>query len=74
MVGKKFLSIDGKGGREEISIFISNIPPELDKFGLKGIFQKVKKVYDAYIPLRQASTARTRFGFGSGSKKKLQRV
>lgn len=48
-----------KGGREyheapnrEFSIFVDNLPFNLDKFGLKGIFSKVGKVSDVHIPMR----------------------
>ena len=41
-----------KGKLKEFSVFVKNLPINLDKFGLKGIFQKVGRVWDSYIPRR----------------------
>jgi len=35
----------------------------LGQYGLKGIFQKVGRVSDAYIPPRRSRMKRPRFGF-----------
>jgi len=41
---------------------VENLPRNLDKFGLKGIFQRVGPVSDSYIPSKQGRS-RKRFGF-----------
>ena len=45
------------------SIFVRNLPEKLDQFGLKGVFQKVGRVWDAYIPRRKQWFKHSRFGF-----------
>ncbi|KAJ8429203.1 hypothetical protein Cgig2_032989 [Carnegiea gigantea] len=37
----------------EFSVFVYNIPAELDRHGLRGIFQKAGRVSDTYIPLEE---------------------
>jgi len=49
--------------QREFSVFVNNIPEELDQYGLKGIFQKSGRVTKAYIPWRKIRRQRTRFGF-----------
>jgi len=34
-----------------VSIFVNNLPTELDKYGLRGIFNKIGRVVDSYIPM-----------------------
>jgi len=50
-------------GWKEFSVFISNIPEKLDKYGLKGIFNKAGKVSDVYIPEGKVTASRRRYGF-----------
>ena len=56
-----------KRGRENLqrqtSVFVSNLPAELDRFGLKGIFHNIGKVVDTYIPGPRQRNARRRYGF-----------
>ena len=48
---------------KECSVFVYNLPQNLDQYGLKGIFQKAGKVSDAYIPRRGSRRTATRYGF-----------
>jgi len=48
--------------RNEVSVFVNNLPPQLDKFGLKGIFKKAGRVIDTYISWGRVSS-RLRYGF-----------
>jgi len=50
-------------GRREVSVFVSNIPERLDKYGLKGLFSKAGKVSDVYIPMGRRKGSGRRFGF-----------
>ena len=56
-----------KGGRfnlrKEVTIFVSNIPQNLDRHGLRGIFQKAGRISDTYIPFRNSRSTKARFGF-----------
>ena len=52
----------GVQSRDGFTVFIENLPCNLDKFGLKGIFQRVGAVSDSYIPAKLGSS-RKRFGF-----------
>jgi len=54
---------EGRGKSKEISIFIRNLPDKLDQFSLRGIFQKIGRVWDAYSPRRNAWSSQGRFGF-----------
>ena len=58
-----------KGGEKdkqrEFSIYISNLPEELDIHGLKGIFQKAGRISDVYIPQKRTRRFKLRFGFVS---------
>jgi len=48
--------------RWKFTVFVDNLPQQLDQYGLKGIFKKAGTVSDVYIPFRK--TRRTRkFGF-----------
>jgi len=47
----------------EFSVFVRNLPGELDRFGLKGIFERVGRVCDIYIPDRLLRRNQKRFGF-----------
>ena len=44
-------------------MFVSNLPWELDRFGVKGIFQKLGQITDVYLPAARARGQRRRFGF-----------
>jgi len=44
-------------------VFVRNLPEELDRFGLRGIFEKIGKVHDSYIPRRGTQWKGRRFGF-----------
>ena len=48
--------------RREFTVFVDNLPQNLDKFGLKGIFRRIGDVSDAYIPAK-LGRSRKRFGF-----------
>ena len=52
-----------RGEFGEFSVFINNLPHNLDKHGLKGIFQRAGKVSDSYIPSRKTRRNPIRFGF-----------
>ena len=53
----------GKNSQREFSVFVRNLPCELDRFGLKGIFEKIGRVCDTYIPNRGSGWNHKRFGF-----------
>jgi len=53
----------GQNFPEEFSVFVRNIPGSLDRFGLKGIFEKIGRVSDTYIPNRDPRWNQKRFGF-----------
>ena len=53
----------GKNSQREFSVFVRNLPGELDRFGLKGIFEKIGRVCDTYIPNRGSRWNQKRFGF-----------
>ena len=48
---------------KEFSVFVHNIPTELDPHGLRGIFQKARRVSDTYIPYRRTRRNNARYGF-----------
>ena len=48
---------------KEFLVFVSNLPPRLDQYGLQGIFQKAGRVCDSYIPNRRSRKSQVRFGF-----------
>ena len=50
-------------GRREVSVFVSNIPDRLDKYGLKGLFSRAGRVSDVYIPMGRRKGSGRRFGF-----------
>ena len=57
-----------RGGRvraqkQDFSVFITNLPAKLDKFGLTGIFKKAGSVRDAYIPQGKGDRLGRRYGF-----------
>ena len=54
---------EGRGKHQEASVFVRNLPVNLDKFGLKGIFQKIGRVWDSFIPRRREWSSQGRFGF-----------
>ncbi|KAJ8425219.1 hypothetical protein Cgig2_015695 [Carnegiea gigantea] len=48
--------------RREFTVFVDNLPQQLDQYGLKGIFRKAVRVNDVYIPFRKAKRMR-KFSF-----------
>jgi len=52
-----------RGKLKEFSVFVRNLLVNLDKFGLKGIFQKIGRVWDSYIPRRNGWSSQGWFGF-----------
>jgi len=46
----------GRGSRHGFSVFVDNLPQNLDRYGLKGIFRKAGRVIDSYIPAKQVRT------------------
>ena len=52
-----------RNSRREFSVYVGNLPNGLDRFGLRGIFQKVGSVCDVYIPVRGLWGKQGRFGF-----------
>jgi len=53
----------GHRPQKEFSVFVRNLPGDLDRFGLKGIFEKVGRVCDTFIPRRGPRWNYRRFGF-----------
>jgi len=51
------------GERREYSVFVYNIPAELDCHGLQGIFRRAGRVIDTYIPQTKTKRSNVRFGF-----------
>ncbi|KAJ8443787.1 hypothetical protein Cgig2_017268 [Carnegiea gigantea] len=49
--------------RRQFSVFIYNIPTKLDHHGLKGVFQRVGRLSDTYIPHRRTRRSNARFEF-----------
>ena len=47
----------------EFTVFVNNLPQNLDRHGLKGIFQKAGGVSDSYTPIRRSIKTRSRYGF-----------
>jgi len=53
-----------KGPKEkEFTVFINNLPQNLDRFGLKGIFQRAGEVKHAYIPASCIRRKNGKYGF-----------
>ena len=52
-----------KSNSKEFTVFVDNLPEDLDQYGLKGIFKKAGQVSDAYIPRRRSGRKAHRFGF-----------
>lgn len=50
-------------GRHEYSVFVSNLPWNLDRYGLRGIFQRAGRVSDSFIPFKGPHWNGRRFGF-----------
>jgi len=44
-------------------VFITNLPRQLDQYGLQGIFQKAGRIYDVYIPASKRKDPSGRYGF-----------
>ena len=51
------------GRKQEFSVFVNNLPLNLDKHGLRGIFQRAGRVSDSYIPFKRPHRGKSRFGF-----------
>ena len=49
--------------QREISVFVYNLPYELDQFGVAGIFRKAGTISDVYIPYHQKYKRSGRYGF-----------
>jgi len=54
---------ESRSSHREFSVYVRNLPKELDRFGLRGIFQKVGRVCDTYIPDKGSWRNQERFGF-----------
>ena len=52
-----------KSNFKEYTVFVDNLPEDLDQYGLKGIFKKAGQVSDTYIPRRRSGRKAHRFGF-----------
>ena len=50
-------------GQKETSIFIYNLPYEIDKFGVAGVFRKAGRISDVYIPSHQKYKRSGKYGF-----------
>ena len=61
--GERKRAGERRSSHREFSVFVRNLPRELDRFGLKGIFQKVRRVCDTHIPDRGTWRNQDRFGF-----------
>jgi len=48
--------------RWRFTVFVDNLPQNLDRYGLKGIFQRAENVSDSYIPPK-LGRLRKQFGF-----------
>uniref|UniRef100_A0A7C9DJ67 RRM domain-containing protein n=1 Tax=Opuntia streptacantha TaxID=393608 RepID=A0A7C9DJ67_OPUST len=48
---------------KELTVFVSNLPQNLDRYGLRGIFQKAGMISDTYMPFRRSKATKARFGF-----------
>ena len=53
----------GRHRKEELSVFVLNLPRLLDKYGLFGIFQRAGQVYDTYIPRQHNRKDGRKYGF-----------
>ena len=46
-----------------VSIYVTNLPSELDKYGLRGIFSRIGMVVDSHIPQGSRIGSRSKYGF-----------
>jgi len=46
-----------------VSIYVNNLPHNLDKYGLQGIFSTIGRVVDSYIPKGNRLDSRPKYGF-----------
>jgi len=46
-----------------VSIYVNNLPTELDKYGLRGIFTTIGRVVDSYVPKGSRIGSRPKYGF-----------
>jgi len=49
--------------RNEVLVFVPNIPVNIDKYGLRGIFSRAGRVSDVYISAGRIRGSGERFGF-----------
>ena len=54
---------EGKSNYKEYTVFVANLPDDLDQYGLKGVFKKAGQVSDTYIPRSRSGRNAYRFGF-----------
>ena len=52
-----------KRNHKEYTVFVANLPDDLDQYGLKGVFKKAGQVSDTYIPRSRSGRNAYRFGF-----------
>jgi len=50
-------------GQQEFTVFVSNLPYNLDRYGLKGVFQRAGEVRHTYIPQGRTGRRGSRYGF-----------
>ena len=55
--------VPGGEKQNKVSVYVSNLPATLDKFGLIGIFCEAGRVLDSYIPVERKRGSRSRYGF-----------
>lgn len=53
----------GGGRKNVITVFVDNLPKEMNKVWLRHIFSDFGKVDDIYIPNKRSAKFNTRFGF-----------
>ena len=47
----------------EFTVFVSNLPYCIDRYRLKGVFNRAGQVSDAHIPQRRSQGRNARYGF-----------
>jgi len=52
-----------KEKHQELLVFISNLPLNLNLYRLRGIFQRAAKVNHSYIPARRSPRNHPKFGY-----------
>jgi len=61
--GRRHIHKGAKSYQKEYTVFVANLPSNLDQYGLKGVFRKVGQVSDSYIPRRRSGRNAYWFGF-----------